>query len=141
LASLRTTLTWTGRRRARIAGLLEREPAGGWLSLGEAEALLVTHGIPVAASHRCRGLDRAVAVPDESGGPVALKADPAAPAHASDIGAVLLGLEGAAVRSGWLVRSECAHSRYVRLRQPRRSSTWARRTIRSAARASAGACR
>ena len=38
----------------------------------------------------------------EIGGPVALKADFAAPAHASDIDAVLLGLEGEpAVRSGW----------------------------------------
>ena len=87
--------------RALIAALLEREPAGGWLSSGEAEALLATHGIPVAASHRCRELERAVAVAAESG-PVALKADLAAPAHASDIGAVLLGLEGEpAVRSGW----------------------------------------
>jgi len=88
--------------RALIAALLEREPAGGWLSLDEAEALLATHGIPVAASHGCRELERAVAVAGESGGPVALKADLAAPAHASDIGAVLLGLEGGpAVRSGW----------------------------------------
>ncbi len=88
--------------RAQIAALLEREPAGGWLSSCEAEALLATHGIPVAASHRCRELERAVAVAAESGGPVALKADLAAPAHASDIGAVLLGLEGEpAVRSGW----------------------------------------
>jgi acyl-CoA synthetase (NDP forming)/RimJ/RimL family protein N-acetyltransferase len=88
--------------RALIAALLEREPAGGWLSLDEAEALLATHGIPVAASHRCRELQRAIAVADESGGPVALKAHLAAPAHASDIGAVLLGLEGGpAVRSGW----------------------------------------
>ena len=88
--------------RALIAALLEREPAGGWLSSGEAEALLATHGIPVAASHRCRELERAVAVAAGSGGPVALKADLAAPAHASDIGAVLLGLEGdPAVRSGW----------------------------------------
>ena len=88
--------------RALIAALLEREPAGGWLSSGEAEALLATHGIPVAVSHRCLELERAVAVAGESGGPVALKADLAAPAHASDIGAVLLGLEGEpAVRSGW----------------------------------------
>ncbi len=88
--------------RALIDALLEREPAGGWLSSGEAEALLATHGIPVAAYIRCRDLERAVAVADESGGPVALKADLAAPAHASDIGAVLLGLEGGqAVRSGW----------------------------------------
>ena len=38
----------------------------------------------------------------EIGGPVALKADFAAPARASEIDAVLLGLEGeSAVRSGW----------------------------------------
>jgi acyl-CoA synthetase (NDP forming)/RimJ/RimL family protein N-acetyltransferase len=88
--------------RALIAALLEREPAGGWLSPGQAGALLATHGIPVVASHHCREVERAVAVAGESGGPVALKADLAAPAHASDIGAVLFGLEGGpAVRSGW----------------------------------------
>jgi len=88
--------------RALIAAVLERQPAGGWLSSDQAQALLATHGIPVAASHRCRDLERAVAVAGESGGPVALKADLAAPAHASDIGAVLLGLQGSsAVRSGW----------------------------------------
>jgi acetate---CoA ligase (ADP-forming) len=88
--------------RALIGSLLEREPAGGWLSFDQAEALLATHGIPVAAYIRCRDLERAVAVAGENDGPVALKADLAAPAHASDIGAVLLGLQGGpAVRSGW----------------------------------------
>jgi acetate---CoA ligase (ADP-forming) len=88
--------------RALTGSLLEREPAGGWLSFDQAQALLATHGIPVAAYIRCRELDRAVAAAGESGGPVALKADLAAPAHASDIGAVLPGLEGGpAVRSGW----------------------------------------
>ena len=88
--------------RAVIASLLDREPAGGWLSLAEAEALLATHGIPVAVSHRCPDLERAVAVAAEIGAPVALKADFAAPEHASDIDAVLLGLEDEpAIRSGW----------------------------------------
>jgi acetate---CoA ligase (ADP-forming) len=88
--------------RALISSVVDRDPAGGWLSLVDAEALLATHGIPVAASHRCRGLERAVAVALEIGGPVALKADFAAPAHASEIDAGLLGLEGeSAVRSGW----------------------------------------
>ena len=68
----------------------------------DAEALLATHGIPVVASERCRDLQGAVAAAQEIGGPVALKADFAAPAHASEIDAVLLGLEGeSAVRSGW----------------------------------------
>jgi acyl-CoA synthetase (NDP forming) len=88
--------------RALIASFLDREPAGGWLSLDEAEALLATHGIPVAASHHCREVERAVAAAAEIGAPVALKADFVAPAHASDIDAVMLGLEDAsAVRSGW----------------------------------------
>ncbi len=52
--------------RAVIASVLAREPAGGWLSLADAEALLATHGIPVAASHPCRDVERAVAVAAES---------------------------------------------------------------------------
>jgi acyl-CoA synthetase (NDP forming)/GNAT superfamily N-acetyltransferase len=88
--------------RAVIASFLDREPAGGWLSLAEAEVLLATHGIPVVASHHCRDVEHAVAVAAEIGAPVALKADFVAPAHASDIDAVMLGLEDeSAVRSGW----------------------------------------
>jgi acetate---CoA ligase (ADP-forming) len=88
--------------RALISSLLDQEPAGGWLTLGDAEALLASHGIPVVASDRCRDLEGAVAAAREIGGPVALKADFAPPAHASEIDAALLGLEGeAAVRSGW----------------------------------------
>ena len=88
--------------RELITSFLEHEPAGGWLSLGDAEALLATHGIPVATSHHCGNLESAVAATQEIGGPVALKADFAAPAHASEIDAILLGLEGeSAVRSGW----------------------------------------
>jgi len=88
--------------RALVSGLLDREPAGGWLSLGDAEALLATHGIPVVPSERCRDLEGAVAAAQKIGGLVALKADFAAPAHSGDIDAALLGLEGEpAVRSGW----------------------------------------
>jgi acyl-CoA synthetase (NDP forming)/RimJ/RimL family protein N-acetyltransferase len=88
--------------RALITAFLDRHPAGGWLSLAEAEALLATHGIPVAASRPCRDLERAVAVAAEIGAPVALKADFPAPVHASDIDAVMLGLDDeSAVRSGW----------------------------------------
>ena len=88
--------------RAVVASFLDRVPAGGWLSLADAEALLATHGITLVASHRCRDVERAVAVAADVGAPVALKADFAAPAHASDIDAVLLGLKGEpAVRSCW----------------------------------------
>ncbi len=88
--------------RALLASLLEREPTGGWLSLTDAQALLATHHIPVVTSERCRDLEGVVAAAQEIGGPVALKADFAAPAHASEIDAALLGLEGEpALRSGW----------------------------------------
>ena len=88
--------------RAVISSALDREPAGGWLSARETLALLASHGIPVAASYRCRDLERALAVAREISGPVELKADFAAPEHASEIDAVLPGLEGeAALRSGW----------------------------------------
>ncbi len=88
--------------RALISSVLDREPEGGWLSVPDAEELLATHGIAVAVSCRCRDLERALAVAQEIGGPVAMKADVATPARAGDIDAVLLGLEGeTAVRSGW----------------------------------------
>ncbi len=88
--------------RAVISSFLDRESVGGWLSLAEAEALLATHAIPVRASHHCRDVEHAVAVAAEIGAPVALKADFPAPAHASDIDAVMLALnDESAVRFGW----------------------------------------
>jgi acetate---CoA ligase (ADP-forming) len=97
--------------RAVIASFLDREPAGGWLSLPEAETLLATHGIPVVASHHCRDLERAVAVATEIGGAVVLKADFAAPAHASDIDAVMLGVRGeSAMRSCWRELEQRVHA-------------------------------
>jgi acetate---CoA ligase (ADP-forming) len=88
--------------RAVVDAFLERNPAGGWISLGEAEILLATHGIPIIASHRCRDLERAVAVAAEIGKPIALKADFEAPGPSSDIDAVLRGLLGeAAISAGW----------------------------------------
>ncbi|MGZ6620508.1 MAG: bifunctional acetate--CoA ligase family protein/GNAT family N-acetyltransferase [Solirubrobacteraceae bacterium] len=88
--------------RAIIDGFLDRTPAGGWISLGEAEALLATHEIPVVPSYRCRDLERAVGVAAEIGKSVVLKADFDAPGPAGEIDAVLRGLLGeAAIRAGW----------------------------------------
>jgi acyl-CoA synthetase (NDP forming)/RimJ/RimL family protein N-acetyltransferase len=88
--------------RELIASSLEERPSGGWLSLGEAEALLACQGIPFAASRDCRDVDEAVAAALDIGGPVALKARFAAPVQASQIHVPLLGLEGeSAIRSGW----------------------------------------
>jgi acyl-CoA synthetase (NDP forming)/RimJ/RimL family protein N-acetyltransferase len=73
-----------------------------WLASHDAEALLETHGLAYVPSHRCEDVDRAVAVAEQIGGPIALKAWRRPPAYAGDIDAVLLGLESeAAVRAGW----------------------------------------
>jgi acetate---CoA ligase (ADP-forming) len=90
--------------RAMIAPKLEGETVdpGHWLATAEAESLVATHGIAVVRSYRCADADHAASVAAEIAGPIALKAEFAAPAHAGDIDAVLLGLEGeAAVQAGW----------------------------------------
>ena len=94
--------------RARVAAWLDDHPTvdtqeeGGWLPTAESEALLATHGIPFVASESCPDVERAVSSAAARGGPVVLKADFPPPAHAADVDAVLLGLEGeAAVRAGW----------------------------------------
>jgi acyl-CoA synthetase (NDP forming) len=87
-----------------IAPQLESATAdrGHWLATAEAELLVATHGIAVVRSYRCADADHAVSVAAEIGGPIALKAEFAAPARAGDIDAFLLGLEGeAAVLAGW----------------------------------------
>jgi len=88
--------------RAIVDGFLDRNSAGGWIALRDAEALLATHGIPVVAASRCRDLKRAVSVAAEIGKSVVLKADFEAPGPAGEIDAVLRGLMGeAAIRAGW----------------------------------------
>lgn len=87
--------------RALIAARLEGDGAS-WLGTADGAALLATHGIATVESHRRAEVEGAVAVAEEIGGPIALKADFPAPAHAGDIDAVLLGLAGEkAVRAGW----------------------------------------
>ena len=78
------------------------QEGGGWLTTTESEALLATYGIPLVASKHCSTIAEAVSAAAAFGGSVALKADFPPPAHATDVDAVLLGLEGeAAVRAGW----------------------------------------
>jgi len=94
--------------RTRVAAWLDDHPTvgtqggGGWLPTAESEALLATHQIPFVASESCPEVEQAVSSAAALGGPVVLKADFPPPAHAADVDAVLLGLEGeAAVRAGW----------------------------------------
>jgi acetate---CoA ligase (ADP-forming) len=88
--------------RAVVERRLGEPDGGGWLAPADAERLVVGYGIPLVPSQRPADADAAVAAAATIGGPVALKADFPPPAHAGDIDAVLLGLEGdAAVRAGW----------------------------------------
>lgn len=89
--------------RAIVAEALDAAPEGAcWLTPDAAARLLATHGIACAAAQPCPTPERAAAAAAAMGGPVALKAAFPPPAHASDIDAVLLGLEGdAAIRAGW----------------------------------------
>ena len=87
--------------RAIAAAQLD-ESGPGWAPAATVRELLATHGVSLLESERCRTAEDAVAAAARIGGPVALKADFAPPAHASDIDAVLLGLEGeAAIVTGW----------------------------------------
>jgi acetate---CoA ligase (ADP-forming) len=97
-----------GSARAGVAAWLDGHPTAaaqkdsGWLPAAESEALLATHQIPFVASQSCPDVERAVSVAAALGGPVVMKADFPPPAHAADVDAVLLGLQGqAAVRAGW----------------------------------------
>lgn len=94
--------------RARVEEWLNAHPVGrsehggGWLPTTEAEALLGSYRIPFVASEYCSDVERAVSSAAAFEGSVVLKADFPPPAHATDVDAVLLGLEGeAAVRAGW----------------------------------------
>ena len=87
--------------RSLARGHIERE-GPGWLPADALRDLLATHGVPLLDAVRCDDLAGAQAAAARIGGPVVLKADFRPPAHASDIDAVLLGLEGdAGIETGW----------------------------------------
>ena len=87
--------------RALVTAALD-EHGPGWLAPHAAEELLRTHGIPVEHSEQCTEAEEAVRAAAMLGGPVVLKAELEPPAQASDLDAVLIGLEGdEAIRGGW----------------------------------------
>jgi acyl-CoA synthetase (NDP forming)/RimJ/RimL family protein N-acetyltransferase len=95
-----TGLELEAARRLVTVALKRHGP--GWLSPHAAEELLRTHGIPVEHSERCAEPDEAVCAATALEGPVVLKAQLEPPAQASDLDAVLIGLEGdEAIRGGW----------------------------------------
>jgi acyl-CoA synthetase (NDP forming)/RimJ/RimL family protein N-acetyltransferase len=90
--------------RHLVAARLEQDDGQGdaWLTTNDAETLLASHAIPFVTSVPAATVEDAVAAAAQLGGPIALKADFPPPAHAGDIDAVLLGLEGeAGIEAGW----------------------------------------
>ncbi|MGH3156779.1 MAG: acetate--CoA ligase family protein, partial [Streptosporangiaceae bacterium] len=78
-------------RRRRWLDALARGPLGG----AEQYGLLRDYGIPAVAVRPAASREAALAAAEEIGYPVVLKTDEPAIAHKSDVGGVLLGLDGA----------------------------------------------
>ena len=92
--------------RAIVASRLESNPEGGWLELEDAAALLEACGVPVLATRAANSAEEAVAVAEEIGFPVVLKARSGSLVHKSDVGGVVLGLASAeAVREAYAAMS------------------------------------
>jgi acetyl coenzyme A synthetase (ADP forming)-like protein len=70
---------------------------GGWLETVEVEGVLAAAGLPLPRSRLVMSADGAVAAAAELGGPVVLKVVAPSALHKSDVGGVLLSLEGSEV--------------------------------------------
>ena len=79
---------------AIVAGALQREESGGWLSAEEVDRLLACFGLPMVRSERTTTPDEAGQAAARIGTPVALKAFGPDIVHKTDVGAVRLGLSG-----------------------------------------------
>jgi acetyl coenzyme A synthetase (ADP forming)-like protein len=93
----------TMRIREVVEPAVERfaEGDGGWLETGEVESILSAAGLALPRSRLVTDEEGAVAAAAEIGGPVVLKVVAPSALHKSDVGGVLLNLEGAAVAEGF----------------------------------------
>jgi acetate---CoA ligase (ADP-forming) len=82
------------RAAAIIAAGLQQ--GGGWLALAETESLLGCYGVPTAASRVTTSARGAARTAAGLGGPVAIKAAAPGLLHKSEVGAVRVGVTGAA---------------------------------------------
>jgi acetyl-CoA synthetase len=83
-------------RRLREIALVARTPApgGAWIPEHAAKQLLRGAGVPVPDGRTAAGASDAVAAWRALGGPVAIKLSSAAVQHKTELGAVVLGLDG-----------------------------------------------
>ncbi|HHC07236.1 MAG TPA: GNAT family N-acetyltransferase [Actinobacteria bacterium] len=83
------------RARRTVAAALERlGPEGGWLDPDEANAILAAYRLQTPPGRLARTPEEAVAIAREIGGPVVLKVVAASVLHKSDVGGVVVGVEG-----------------------------------------------
>jgi acetyltransferase len=68
---------------------------GGWLDLAEVDLCIRSAGLRTPITRVTTSVDEAVAVAGDIGGPVVLKVISASALHKSDVGGVILGVEGA----------------------------------------------
>ena len=85
-----------GKRAAKVVGdALDRMgPDGGWLEPHEVESLLDAFGIPRPVSHLAQSREEAVEAARTIGGPVAMKVVSSEALHKSDVGGVVLDVDG-----------------------------------------------
>ncbi|MEO3860636.1 acetate--CoA ligase family protein [Acrocarpospora sp. B8E8] len=79
----------------------EASSHSGWVAEHEAKEMLVGRGLAVPRGRVVRDVDDAMRVAGELGGPVALKVSSPFIQHKSDISALVLGVEGDAVREAY----------------------------------------
>jgi acyl-CoA synthetase (NDP forming) len=104
LASVTRLGTWLAVRPAKTTSRQDRgaKLAPGVIPEHTAKALLRKAGVGVPEGDLARSLKEALAIANEIGFPVALKAQAAALSHKSDAGGVILGLgDAAALEDGW----------------------------------------
>jgi acetate---CoA ligase (ADP-forming) len=79
-----------------VTAALERlGPDGGWLEPDEVAKVLCSYDLPLPRSATVHSADEAVEVAEEYGGPVVLKVISQSALHKSDIGGVVLNVQGA----------------------------------------------
>ena len=88
--------------RQIVSDFLDEHEQGGWLDLEVATRLLRACGLPVLSTRGAEDVESAVALGNEIGYPVAMKARSGSLVHKSDVGGVVLGLNSErAVRAAY----------------------------------------